>query len=310
MDRSVLVAAPNLALDRIVRLPELRPGEVQRFRSADVRAGGKGVNVCRAASLLGARASLVALAPGRTGAAVAELLAAEDIDLVAVPSSGEVRAATIVLEDSGRVTVLNEPGPRLTAEEWAVYERAVEQHADGGYLVLSGSLPPGAPIDAYARLGRGRRTLVDATGQVLAAALGTSPEWVTPNVNEAEEALFGRAWQTTAAGADAAERAAAAAAELVKRGARNAAVTAGQAGVAVDGADGPLFVRAPWTRQRNPIGAGDCFAAALVVALGAGRTVAEAVRNAVAVAAASVETDVPGTFDPERARRLELEALV
>src|SRR5438093_11961140 len=63
---SVLVAAPNLALDRIVRLPELRPGEVQRFREADIRAGGKGVNVCRAARLLNAPAPLAALTPGRT----------------------------------------------------------------------------------------------------------------------------------------------------------------------------------------------------------------------------------------------------
>jgi 1-phosphofructokinase family hexose kinase len=306
----VLVAAPNLALDRIVRLPELRPGEVQRFREAEVRAGGKGVNVCRAARLLGPPAKLVALTPGRTGEAVAELLAAEGVELVAAPCAGEVRAATIVLEDSGRVTVLNEPGPRVTAEEWNEYEQAVEANAGDGYLVCSGSLPPGAPADAYARLTRGRQALVDATGQVLAAALEAHPEWVTPNVTEAEEALFGRAWQSTSASSDAAGRAAGMAAELVKRGARNAAVTAGQAGVAVDGAEGAFFVRAPWIRQRNPIGAGDCFAAALAVALEARRPAGEAIRNAVAVAAASVETDVPGIFDPERARRLELEALV
>jgi len=306
----VLVAAPNLALDRIVRLTELRPGEVLRFREADVRAGGKGVNVCRTARLLGAGAQLVALVPGRTGEAVAELLATEGVDLVAVPCSGEVRAATIVLEDSGRVTVLNEPGPRVSAEEWAGYEEAVRARAGKGWLACTGSLPPGAPIDAYARLALGRTALVDATGQALAAALEARPEWVTPNLTEAEEALFGRAWQSTSGGADAGGRASSAAAELVKRGALNAAVTAGQAGVAVDGAEGAYFVRAPWIRQRNPIGAGDSFASALLVALEAGRPPAEAVRNAVAVAAASVETDVPGLFDPERARRLEQEALV
>jgi 1-phosphofructokinase family hexose kinase len=306
----VLVAAPNLALDRIVRLPELRPGEVQRFREADVRAGGKGVNVCRAARLLKAQARLVALAPGRTGEAVAELLADEDVALIAVPCSGEVRAATIVLEDSGRVTVLNEPGPRVTAEEWSAYQKAVEENLGDSLLVLSGSVPPGAPTDAYARLAQGRKALVDATGPLLAVALDANPDWVTPNVTEAEEALFGRAWQSTSAGADAAERAASAAAELVRRGARNAAVTAGQAGVAVNGTEGSFFVRAPWIRQRNPIGAGDCFAAALAVALEAGRAAPDAIRNAVAVAAASVETDVPGMFDPERARRLEMEALV
>jgi len=306
----VLVAAPNLALDRVVRIAELRPGEVQRFRAADVRAGGKGVNVCRAAGLLGARAPLVALAPGRTERAATELLAEEGLDLVPVACSGEVRVATIVLEDSGRVTVLNEPGPRISQDEWEAYERAVLDQRQVGYLVCSGSAPPGTRSDAYARLARGRKALVDATGELLAAALESWPEWVTPNVSEAEEALFGRAWHTTVAGSSARERAQAAAEQLVRRGALNAAVTAGEQGVAVAGAGGSYFVRAPWTRPRNPIGAGDCFVAGLVVALEAGRPAKDAVLTAVAVAAASVEDDVPGRFDPERARRLHLEAAV
>jgi 1-phosphofructokinase family hexose kinase len=303
----VLVAAPNLALDRIVRLPELRVGEVLRFREAKVMAGGKGVNVSRAARLLGRPATLIGLLPGRTGRAVAELLAEEGVELVAVACSGEVRVATIVLEDSGRVTVLNEPGPQVAASEWADYESAVRHLDEASILVCSGSVPPGAPEDGFARLIAGRRALVDATGPLLARALAANPEWVTPNVSEAEEALSGKAWHATAAGDDAERRATAAAAELVRRGARNAAVTAGAAGVAVAGEDGEHFVRAPWVTARNPIGAGDCFAAALAGALETGRSAGKAVRAAVAVAAASVETDTPGIFDPARARSLERE---
>jgi 1-phosphofructokinase family hexose kinase len=305
----VLVAAPNLTLDRVVRLPELRPGEVQRFRDAQVHAGGKGVNVCRAVRLLGASARLVGLAPGRTGQAVAELLREEGLDLIAVPCSGEVRVATIVLEDNGRVTVLNEPGPAVSRAEWEAYERAVADARTDGFIVCSGSVPPGAPVDAYARLIAGRPALVDASGELLAAALDERPTWVTPNVTEAEEALVGRAWHATSAAGDAAERAVDAAAELVRKGALNAAVTAGEAGVAIAGKDGSYFVRAPWTRLRNPIGAGDCFAAALVAGLEAGRPLPEAVRAAVAVAAASVEEEMPGFFDPDRARVLGMEAV-
>jgi fructose-1-phosphate kinase PfkB-like protein len=43
----MLVAGPNLTLDRTVSLDELRPGEVLRFDEAVVTPGGKGVNVAR-----------------------------------------------------------------------------------------------------------------------------------------------------------------------------------------------------------------------------------------------------------------------
>jgi fructose-1-phosphate kinase PfkB-like protein len=149
----MLVAGPNLTLDRTLELDELRPGEVLRFDEAVVTPGGKGVNVARTALALGASATLVGFTPGRTGAAAAALLADEGVALVAVPVGGEVRSTAVILERSGRVTVMNEPGPSLGAGDWARYEEAVGARlADARVLACSGSLPPGAPADAYARL--------------------------------------------------------------------------------------------------------------------------------------------------------------
>ena len=45
----MLIAGPNLTLDRTLTIAELRPGEVLRFEHAVTTAGGKGVNVARAA---------------------------------------------------------------------------------------------------------------------------------------------------------------------------------------------------------------------------------------------------------------------
>ena len=88
-----------------------------------------------------------------------------------MPAPGEIRSTAIVIEADGRTTVLNEPGPTVDAEAtWEALERRVaELAADAGVLVCSGSLPPGAPPDAYARLcrlaaGAGARTVVDANG--------------------------------------------------------------------------------------------------------------------------------------------------
>ena len=70
----MLVAGPNLTIDRTLAIGELRPGEVLRFEHAAVTPGGKGVNVARVAKALAAPATLVGFAPGHCGRAVAGLL--------------------------------------------------------------------------------------------------------------------------------------------------------------------------------------------------------------------------------------------
>ena len=56
----MLIATPNIAVDRTVRLPELRPGSVLRPSRATVTAGGKGLNVARVAAALAALSAVVA----------------------------------------------------------------------------------------------------------------------------------------------------------------------------------------------------------------------------------------------------------
>jgi len=309
----MLVACPNLTIDRTLSLDELRPGEVLRFEAVVVTPGGKGVNVARTALALGAPATLVGFTPGRTGAAAAALLADEGVALAAVPVDGEIRSTAVILERSGRVTVMNEPGPALGAGDWDRFEAAVEARiAQVAVLACSGSLPPGAPADAYARLARlaerARCTaIVDVTGGQLAAALEAGAGVVTPNLAEAEGLLHGRADETVEAGdpVEVRSRARAAARELVEGGARRAIVTAAAAGAAVADQASVGWLDAPRVVQvRNPVGAGDSLVGGLGVALERGEPFGAAAAFAVAVAAASVETEKAGTLRAERALEL------
>jgi 1-phosphofructokinase family hexose kinase len=310
----MLIAGPNLTTDRTLTIDELRPGEVLRFSTATITPGGKGVNVARVARALGFHATLVALAPGRTGRAVVELLADEGLEVLSVETGGEVRAASVILEESGRVTVLNEPGPAVAEREWEGYERTVETNLSGhGFLVCIGSLPPGSPPDAYARLvrlarSRGVRALVDAAGVQLAAALEAGPELATPNLAEAEGVLLGtESLPVDDRTPNVRPRALDAASELLARGAGTAVVTAGAAGVAVATASERRWVEAPHVEVRNPIGAGDSLVAGLVGTLERGGDLDRAASIGLAVAAASVETEVAGVVDPERVRALAAE---
>ncbi len=310
----MLIATPNTTVDRTIRLPELRPGEVLRPARAVVTAGGKGLNVSRAAAALGRRATLVGLCPDVDGALLDRLFAVEPLDLVGVPVGGETRVSTIYLEDSGRVTVLNEPGPQLTPADWQRYEGAVAAELATGRhesLVCSGSLPPGAPDDGYGRLvdvghRAGVRVVVDAGRNALAGALSAGPDLVTPNLAEAAGVLDGPTDETVSeAGPDVARRACDAVMALCTRGARTAAVTAGAAGTAYGDARDVLWVPTVPVVVANPIGAGDSFVGGLVHALEEGRDGRDAVVFAVAVATASVEQAMAGGVDPARARQIE-----
>jgi 1-phosphofructokinase family hexose kinase len=315
----VVIAGPNLTIDRTLSIAELRPGEVLRFERAVVTPGGKGVNVARVARDLGAAAVLVGFVPGRTGAAGAALLADEGIALRGVDVGGELRSTAVVLERSGRVTVFNEPGPALAPGDWELFEGVVADALDAEgagevqrVLACSGSLPPGAPSDAYGRLvglarERGALAVVDVGGEQLAAAVAAGADVVTPNLAEAEGLLHGRADETVEAGdvAVVRERATAAARALVERGAARTVVTAAEAGAAVVDGWMARWVGAPAVSQvRNPIGAGDALVGGLALALERRAQFSEAVALGMACGAASVETDVAGVVVPERVAAL------
>jgi 1-phosphofructokinase family hexose kinase len=312
----LLVAGPNLTVDRTSSISELHPGAVLRVEAVAVTPGGKGVNVCRAAKAIGIPARLAGFVPGRTGEAAVAMLADEGIELLAVPCGGELRSTSIVIEHSGRTTVLNEPGPQLMEVDWRSYARVVRDALSGaGALVCSGSVPPGAPATAYAELAAlalegGRVCVVDTSGAVLREAIASGIAVVTPNLAEAEAVLGNsRGGEDVEAAPDARDRALAAARGLIAAGARAAIVSAAAAGAAYAALDGPSgWFDAPEVSVRNPIGAGDAFTAALAARLAEGAALETAAGYAVAAGSASVESPLAGSLDPARAA--ELSAIV
>jgi 1-phosphofructokinase len=306
----MLIAGPNLTIDRTGALDELRPGGVLRFSAMEITPGGKGVNVARAARALGVPALLVGFVPGRIGAAAAAMIEAEQLQLRGVPAPGEIRSTTVIIEPSGRTTVINEPGPMLGAGDWDAYEAAIRAALPGHrVLVCSGSLPPGAPAGAYGRLVEiareaGVPALVDTSGAALSEALASRPDAILPNLGEAEQLLGHEGGEEVDAAPDAEPRALAAAEELVRRGPSAAIVTAAAAGAAVTDGIRADWLPAPRVTVRNPVGAGDAFAAGVAAALERGADLRTAARAGIAAGAASVEHPLAGALDATRAEEL------
>lgn len=323
----MLIVNPNIATDRTIPVGVLVPGSVHRTGTAVTTLGGKGINVARIGRAFGHRAVVVTFLPAGSAGQLTQLAAAEQAELAGVPVPGTARAASILLEGSGRVTVLNEPGPARDVAEWRQLLAEIERQAPGHQsLVCSGSLPPGSPADAYAQIvaigqRAGLRTIVDTAGQALAAVLPAHPDVVSPNLSEAESLLHRLSAEHGLSvehgpsvegvepdGADIQRRAADAVRGLVARGARRAIVSAGSHGAAYSDAGQTVFCPAPPVTVVSPIGAGDALVGGLVHALEDGQDWPAAVGFALAVASASCEQELSGGVDVARVAGLAAQA--
>jgi 1-phosphofructokinase family hexose kinase len=314
----VLIATPNLCLDRTQILAQLVPGAVMRALAVEVTAGGKGVNVARVARAFTHPATLVGLVADDDRQHLLGLLRQEGAEVVPVAMPGSARMAMIMIErPAGRITVLNEPGPTLEPQTWQRYVDAVSDVLAGSrVLVCSGSLPPGAPEDGYGQLVElahqaGLLAVVDSAPSVLRASLASGPDLVTPNLQEAESAISGTSGAVLAdVDSDVAERAFEAAKTLCELGARNAAVTAGAHGVALaESADGSVcWFPSAQVAVVSTVGAGDSFVAGVVLAVEEGPRSqvdwGKAVLRGLATAGASCEQLRAGGVDPQRAAEL------
>ena len=305
----IVCVAPNPSIDRLVEVEALRPGEIHRPTRFVMVAGGKGLNVARAAKTLGGDVMVVAPLAGHAGRWIAERLEAAGVPGCFCWIDGETRTSYSVADhETGGLTEFYERGPAIDAAGWrALEETLAGVLAEGGARVVtvSGSVPDGSPPDGHARLARigaaaGARVVLDASGPGLAAALGEGPI-VKVNADEAR-AVLGE----TAAGPPVL------AASLVERGARAAIVTAGGSGAyAFDGGGGAgAWLEAPAVEGRYPVGSGDAFLAGFAVRLAEGASLLDAARFGVAAGAANAVVPGAGELDPALARRLAGEVRV
>jgi 1-phosphofructokinase family hexose kinase len=289
----ILAIALNPALDLTYELDErLRVGRVNRVAAVHVRPGGKALNVARVLSGVGRVVTVVGPRGGATGESLAATAAAHGIDARWVPIAGETRRTVAIWEHpAGEVTMLNEPGPRFAAADWQSLLAAVEAVGRPKAMVLSGSLPPGVPDDAYATLIRvgsamGAMTFIDTDGPGLLSAVATGPSVVKLNREE------------LAAATGVADDLLAGATFLHEHGAEVVVVTDGSRGLLGVTPAGAWWARPPVVGRGNPTGAGDAALAGLVATCVDGRTWAERLRHAAAWGARAAATPVAGEIGP------------
>jgi tagatose 6-phosphate kinase len=295
----ILTATLNAALDLTYGVEALLPHRTHRVREVHAVAGGKGLNVGRVLLACGTEVVATGLVGGTTGSQIRADLATTGMHDAMVEIAGESRrTVTVYAEHDGDATVFNEPGPSVSADEWARFARRfADLVQDADAAVLCGSIPPGAPVTAYAQLvaaarGHGVPVVVDTSGDALVAAAKAGPDVVKPNAAEACEATR----------LDDPVRAAA---QLHAAGARAVVCSLGPDGLLALTEHGCMRARPPARMRGNPTGAGDACVAALASGAAHRAEWTQTLPRAVALSAAAVAMPRAGQVDLELADRFQ-----
>ncbi len=297
----IVTLTANPSLDRTILIgAALRVGEVQSADSTREDAGGKGINVARVVAAAGVAAiAVLPLAPDDPFAAA---LRSSGVPARAVPIHGRVRANLTITDPAGVTTKLNLPGATLdTADRVAVIDAVVTASAGARWLVLAGSLPPGAGADFYvdviaavrAELGdQAPLIAVDTSGPALNEVVDrAAPDLIKPNDEELAE-LAG----AELAGGDLTGEVIRVARTLVPERTRAALVTLGPDGAVLITADGAWHAGAPRIQVASTVGAGDSSLAGYLLAEVEGASPEDRLRRSVRYGAAAAS--LPGTQAP------------
>jgi len=291
----IVTLTMNPSLDKSIPIKTVNANIKLRAKHLKQDPGGGGLNVSRAIHKLGGKSTALFISGGCTGDSLCQSIKTEGLDFKTVPISDPVRESLTVMEDStGNQYRFSLPSPRLSSKELDQIEALLKQQlGPDTWLIASGSLPEGVPVEFYARIAAmahslGSRTIIDSSGAALQAAVESGNLFlVKPNLRElshlsGKEHLDDQQIQNESL-------------ELVNSGKAEHIV------VSLGGSGGAYLINKkeivqytqPQVKTDSRIGAGDSMVAGIVYGLTTGYSIKDAVRLGIASGAAAVIT--PGT---------------
>jgi len=299
----ILTVTLNVAIDKVYRLEELKPGQVMRVRECKYTAGGKGLNVTKVARITGAEVLATGFAGGHAGAFVREQLEQKGIPNDFVFVNGETRSCiNIIDEKTGEQTEFLEPGFSVTPEDVSAFLHKFDLLLErANVITLSGSVPAGCGDNIYADLikhvnAKGKKVILDSSGNLLAQGIKAKPTMIKPNREEIA-ALTGIPAADYQQLANCAQN-------FQKSGIPYVVISLGRNGALLTCDEGVFKGTTPDIPVVNTVGCGDSMVAAFAVGFERGYKAAELLRFALAVSTANALTMETGFYRQEDLHRL------
>ncbi|HVO99512.1 MAG TPA: 1-phosphofructokinase family hexose kinase [Bryobacteraceae bacterium] len=290
----ILTLTINPAIEQVISVDKLVFEDRAYILDQTEVAGGRGVNASVVIHGFGGKTLALLTSGGTAGEKMEKSLAQMGFPFELVRVRQESRTNLTISDKQGLTVKLNQLGHPLDSHELTQIRRLVEiRLAKARWLMICGSIPPGAPGSFYREIiemakARGVKTLLDADGDALALGAEAKPTVITPNQHEAER-LLGRAILTRSQFLEAVDR-------LQAMGPESVILSLGSRGAIGSGPDGVFEALPPRVDALCPIGAGDCLAAAFVWAMDKKKAFYESLRWGVAAGTASAA--LPGMAFP------------
>ncbi|MGN0483623.1 MAG: 1-phosphofructokinase [Lachnospiraceae bacterium] len=293
----IVTVTMNPAMDKTADLEKLTLGGLNRLKQIESDAGGKGINVSKTIAALGADSIATGFLAGNSGKHIQSMLEELHISTDFLFIDGETRTNLKIVEQSGAVTEINEPGPSITPSDLQKLLAKLENYAAPDTLfVLAGSVPAGTDRNIYRQIielvhEKGAKVLLDADGDLFTNALSAKPDFIKPNHLELAE-FAGLKHEPSE------DELLQIAKKLQADGISSIAVSMGKHGAMFLLDDYHVRCDAVDVKRHSTVGAGDAMVAAVSYSLDHGFSRADTVKMCMAVSAGAVTTI--GTKPPTR----------
>ncbi len=291
---SIITLTVNPAVDKSTSVRELEPEKKLRCDTPIWEPGGGGINVSRAIKKLDGNSLALYLAGGATGQIVYNLLEEEGVEQLQIPTKNTTRENFIVTVENNSADITEHqyrfgmPGSLVEESEWnscLEYFSNLEEAPE--FIVASGSLPSGVPIDFYARLAkickeRNIKLILDTTEEALKEALEVGVYLIKPNVHELSD-LLGKSHKYISH-----ELQEGLAKELIEKGMCEIVVASlGEKGAMLVAENLVQYVTPPTIQAKSTVGAGDSMVGGMVLAFTEGKSLEEVLKYGVSCGTAT-----------------------
>ncbi|MFY7899585.1 MAG: 1-phosphofructokinase family hexose kinase [Chitinophagaceae bacterium] len=264
--QQVITITLNPSLDKTTTVKSLVPEKKLRCTPPILESGGGGINVSRALKKLGSASTAMYLSGGYTGKEFDKILQEEIHDVLIVPIENTTRENMIVVDEStGLQYRFGMEGPTVQEHEWKKCLQTLQDLNNYQFVVASGSLPPGVPVDFFAQLAaivkqKGAKLIIDTSGKALEFAVNEGVYLLKPNLGELSS-LYGVEELRSHEIVDAAR------AVLARGGCEAMAVSMGAQGAMLITKQEAMHIQSPTVKARSTVGAGDSMVAGMVLAI-------------------------------------------
>ena len=268
-------------IDKSTSVNELIPERKLHCALPKLEPGGGGVNVARAIKKLGGDVSAIYPSGGYTGKFLSHLVDKEGLTSVVIHTKNETRENFTFFEEvTQKQFRLGMPSLELFQDEWEEILAMVSANDYVEFIVASGSLPPGVPLDIFGQLAKIAKTknakfIVDTSGEPLKHATEEGVFLIKPNLDELAF-LSGKKELQEHEIKNIAK-------EMIASGkCENIVVSMGAKGALLFTSNAAFSFVPPKVTVKSTVGAGDSMVGGIIYSISTGKSMLEAVQYGVA----------------------------